>query len=659
MLAEAGLMTLAEAGTVIGVSYSQVLSYVQRGLLSAKKFAKVWAVSIEDVDSFKPPQSPAETLADAGMMTPAEVAAVIGVSPDQVYSYLRSGALPGTKFANRWGVPAEDVRSFERPPSLRFGDPGLKSSLADAGLMTAAEAGAVLGVTRQSIPQYVQLGLLPGTKLANGLWVVPAGYVYGFKRPRSGGRRLLPQRAWDRILEGQVDPDDPHRYAHRGAVSRWSGEPDAVVALRRRDVVVGGTDAAVVRGALLTPRPDAAHVYVAEESMNGGRSDSDLMRGLVTDPLGEVVVRAVATDSWQRLHRCARTEDGVLHAPRRGSGPRHAALTSSRRAAGGRGVSRGLRCNEEARHGGSAGSPIAPACRTSTSSATVGWLPSTGALATQGRRRVSVAVSCTKAACESTSQRRRQPWAPPNGRSAGSFVRWQQQTRRRGSRHTGSQGVEPTSRRHNPPPRTIATWTARSRGCLPGPLRTNRCPSARLGWRTVDEDPASVLASAQRRRPHDPYCAAMTAPPSGCARDDCCQRQVPSDEIKFKATVARVVVEMLEQQIAPVRPGRTLGVKLDAAANRAAALQEAVLDATMDCRPPGAVSVASPSYTFRVISHPDAVRDRDGVERCRIVREPDRAVVIDFVMCGGLCVVTNRLGSWIVHSPPVRVGVET
>ena len=49
--------------------------------------------------------------------------------------------------------------------------------------------------------------------------------------------------------------------------------------------------------------------------MNGGRSDSDLMRGLVADPLGEVVVRAVATDSWRRLRRCARPEDGVLYAP--------------------------------------------------------------------------------------------------------------------------------------------------------------------------------------------------------------------------------------------------------------------------------------------------------------------------------------------------------
>ena len=147
----------------------------------------------------------------------------------------------------------------------------------------------------------------------------------------------------------------------------------------------------------------------------------------------------------------------------------------------------------------------------------------------------------------------------------------------------------------------------------------------------------------------------MTVSQLGCARDDCCRRRPLNDVTmtKFKATVARVVVEMLERHIEPPRPGRPMGVKLDAAAKWATALQEAVTDATMDCRPPGAVSVSSPSYAFRVISHPDAVRDPDGVERYRIVREPDRAVVVDFVMGGGLCVVTNDLGSWIVHSPPL------
>ena len=316
MLAEAGLMTLAEAGAVIGVGYDQVLSYVHRGLLPGTKFGKVWAVPAENVHGFTlPPRgSPRRALlvADAGLMTPAEAAAVIGVTAGTVGNYIRQGLLPGTKFASRWGVSAEDVSNFNQ--SMRWGDPRLKALLADDGLMTAAEAGAVIGVTRQSVPHYVQRGLLPGTKLANRLWVVPAGYVYCFVRPR-WGRNLLQQRAWDCILEGQVDLDDPHRYAYRGTVSRWSGEPDVVAALmKRRGVVVGGAHAAVARGALLDPLAGEARVYVAEASIDSGPSDTDPTRGLVADPLGEVVVRSVAADSWRRLRRCVKTQDGVLYA---------------------------------------------------------------------------------------------------------------------------------------------------------------------------------------------------------------------------------------------------------------------------------------------------------------------------------------------------------
>ena len=316
MLSEAGLMTVSEAAAVIGVCSDQVRTYVHRGLLPGTKFGNAWAVSADDVHAFERPSRESRlegVLADAGMMTPAEAAAVIGVTTDQVRYYVHQGLLPGVKFENRWGIPAEDVYAFERPPPA-FGDPRLMASLADAGLMTAAEAGAVIGVTRQSPPLYVQRGLLPGTKLANGMWVVPAGYVYGFKRP-ARARPLVQQRAWDCVLEGRPDPDNPHLYAYRGAVSRWSGDADAVTALlERHDVVVGGVHAAVVDGAQLHSRPDAAHVYVAEEAMNGCLSGG-LVRGLVADPLGEVVVRAVATDSWQRLRRATRTEGGVSYAP--------------------------------------------------------------------------------------------------------------------------------------------------------------------------------------------------------------------------------------------------------------------------------------------------------------------------------------------------------
>ena len=255
----------------------------------------------------------ARARADAGLMTLVEAGAVIGVSNEQVRRYVRQGLLPDTKCENVWLVPAEDAHAFKKP--LRRGDPRLKTLLADAGLMTAAEAGAVIGVSPQSVALYARRGLLPGTKRADVWWVVLARHVYGFKRPRRG-RPLLQQRAWDCILEGQVDLGDPHRYANRGTVSRWSGDADAVAALlKRQGVVVGGAHAAAAHGAQLDPLADAAHIYVAKMSMNGGISEQSPMRGLVGDPLGEVVVRAVAADSWQRLSRRVKTHDGVLYAP--------------------------------------------------------------------------------------------------------------------------------------------------------------------------------------------------------------------------------------------------------------------------------------------------------------------------------------------------------
>ena len=93
--------------------------------------------------------------------------------------------------------------------------------------------------------------------------------------------------------------------------------PAVPALLNRRGVVVGGAHAAAVHGAQLDPLPDAAHVYVAEASMDGGLPDAGPVRGLVADPLGEVVVRAVAADAWERLRECSRPvgSPSVLYAP--------------------------------------------------------------------------------------------------------------------------------------------------------------------------------------------------------------------------------------------------------------------------------------------------------------------------------------------------------
>ena len=148
----------------------------------------------------------------------------------------------------------------------------------------------------------------------------------------------------------------------------------------------------------------------------------------------------------------------------------------------------------------------------------------------------------------------------------------------------------------------------------------------------------SVLSGAQRRWPGGPCCEAVTVPQSCCARVNCCQRRAPGGENDLEAVAGRVVQEMLELHEGP-RLGRSSYGSLEGSANQAHALNKALQDALAE------------AGSLYVIWHPDAVRDSDGVERFRVVRQPERTVVVDFVVGGGLGVVTNRHGSWIVQSP--------
>lgn len=133
----------------------------------------------------------------------------------------------------------------------------------------------------------------------------------------------------------------------------------------------------------------------------------------------------------------------------------------------------------------------------------------------------------------------------------------------------------------------------------------------------------------------------MTTPQSCCARADCCRLRPPREENDLDAIAARVVKELAELYIeAPPLDRSTPYRAMTYSSNLATAVNEALQDA-----------LSEPDHEFRVISHPDSVRDHYWVGRYRVVRRPERTVAVDFVVAGGLCVVTNRHGSWIVHSP--------
>lgn len=147
----------------------------------------------------------------------------------------------------------------------------------------------------------------------------------------------------------------------------------------------------------------------------------------------------------------------------------------------------------------------------------------------------------------------------------------------------------------------------------------------------------------------------MTTPSTGCAHGDCCRRRPPDDEDDLETIAGRVVREMLEREIEAPRPS---GDFLARASNVKVAIAHALRAEMEKRRSAGAEYVAWPDGSLRVLNHPDSDKDYVWVDRYRVVRDPEMTPLLDFVLDGGLCVVTNRHGSWIVHSPPMQAEVS-
>ena len=173
-------------------------------------------------------------------------------------------------------------------------------------MMSLAEAGRVLDVGPEQVRRYLHRGLLPAVKIANA-WILPAAEVHALaEAPPRGGRPLSEAAAWRSILAGSADFDDPHRYANRGVLTRYSGGAGMVSALLASpDVVVSGMHAAAVYVDLLDPLPDEAQIYI-EEGWQQRAESLHPLRGLAADPLGRVLVRVLSPDSWAVLQaHCA------------------------------------------------------------------------------------------------------------------------------------------------------------------------------------------------------------------------------------------------------------------------------------------------------------------------------------------------------------------
>ena len=147
------------------------------------------------------------------------------------------------------------------------------------------------------------------------MWLVSAAHAAALRwgQPRRG-RPLSEREAWSRIIAGDIELDDPWRFANRGKLTRWSATPPMLDGLlHRSDVIVSGVHASRMYSGLLEPLPDEAQMYVLNESLDADHDDpAHLTRWLAEDRFGAVAIRGVGSHGWGDLcAACTSNEDGT------------------------------------------------------------------------------------------------------------------------------------------------------------------------------------------------------------------------------------------------------------------------------------------------------------------------------------------------------------
>ena len=172
-----------------------------------------------------------------------------------------------------------------------------------------AEASELLGVSPERVRQLVVSGRIQGARFGN-VWVVPRDAIIARRQMANRpGRPLGAPAAWQAIVAGRVDLANVGRYANRGKAHRYEmSRADLDHLLERGDVLVSGVQAAIELDMPLAPDPAAAELYVPAELYE--RLDS--MVAAVADPLGPVVVRAVALEAWAYVQEQA-ASSGQVH----------------------------------------------------------------------------------------------------------------------------------------------------------------------------------------------------------------------------------------------------------------------------------------------------------------------------------------------------------
>lgn len=162
-------------------------------------------------------------------------------------------------------------------------------------LVSLADASVLLGVSSERVRQLVVAGDIPGVRFGNA-WAVPREAILSRAHgPSRRGRPLSAGSAWEAISAAEVDLLDASRFRNRGERHRFEmSQADYQFLSDHEKVLVGGVEAAIGLGELLSPDLANTHLYLPKSVYKALIP----VVASVADPMGGIQLRVVPDEVW-------------------------------------------------------------------------------------------------------------------------------------------------------------------------------------------------------------------------------------------------------------------------------------------------------------------------------------------------------------------------
>lgn len=134
-----------------------------------------------------------------GHVTILEAARMAGIAVGTIKGWIKAGRLPAAAVRETEG--SIWIRKTELRKALwkrRWHRPRRR----DPSALSPNEAAEVLGITGEAVKQWIYLGRLPATKLANGYWRIKHDDLTKFLEERQTAAQLLTLAGSDRAMQG-------------------------------------------------------------------------------------------------------------------------------------------------------------------------------------------------------------------------------------------------------------------------------------------------------------------------------------------------------------------------------------------------------------------------------------------------------------------------